>query len=129
MYLQFSWLKKVSETNSLLHVCIDINLNLHPIGPSAEPTNVTAATVNSESIYLSWEPPPFSEQNGQIQHYIINVTELDTGNSFIQIATGTEFTFYSLHPYYTYAFTIAAMTVDIGPTSNIIIAMTEEDGM
>lgn len=100
----------------------------YPKGPTATPANASATTLNSESIYLSWEPPPFSEQNGQIQHYIINVTELDTGNSFIQIATSTEFTFYSLHPYYTYAFTIAAMTVDIGPTSNSVIAMTEEDG-
>ncbi len=106
----------------------DIDLSLHPIGPSSEPTNVTAATLNSESIYLSWDPPPFSEQNGQIQHYIVNVTELDTGNSFIQIATSTEFTFYSLHPHYTYAFTIAAVTVNVGPTSNIVVAMTEEDG-
>ena len=65
----------------------------------------------------------------QIRHYITNVTELDTGNSFVQITTSTEFTFYSLHPYYAYAFTVTAMTVDIGPTSNSIIVMTEEGGV
>ena len=99
-------------------------------GPSAEPASVTAVALSSESIYLSWDPPLFSEQNGQIQHYIINITELDTGNNFIQlaIATNTEFTFYSLHPHYTYAFTIAAVTVDVGPTSNSVTVMTEEDG-
>lgn len=96
--------------------------------PTAEPGNVTAAALSSQSIHVSWDPPPFNNRNGQIRYYIIHVTEADTGNNFTQLVTGNEFTFLSLHPYYTYTFTVAAVTVELGPFSNIISVTTEEDG-
>ena len=98
------------------------------VAPSAEPQRVTGMSVNSETISLSWDQPPFDQQNGLIRQYLVNVTELDTGISFLQMSTNTEFTAYSLHPYYSYRFTIAAVTVGVGPYSIPITVQTDEDG-
>ena len=98
------------------------------VGPSAAPANVTALAIDSQSILVSWDPPSFDQQNGLIRHYIINVTEEDTGYSFMQRTTRTEFSFYSLHPHYTYAFSVAAETIEVGPPSSILTTETEEDG-
>ena len=84
-------------------------------------------SIGSDAISLSWDPPPFPHQNGLIRQYIINVTELDTGASFQQTSTTTTFTIYSLHPYYTYEFTLAAVTVGVGPASSPIAVQTDED--
>ena len=63
-----------------------------------------------------------------IRQYLINVTELETGANFLQVSTATQFTLYSLHPYYTYEFTLAAVTVGVGPASIPITVRTDEDG-
>ena len=89
---------------------------------------MTGVSLTSESISLSWDPPPFDQQNGRIRQYLINVTELDTGTSFLQTSLGTEFTVYSLHPHYYYEFTIAAVTVGVGPATPPIVVQTNEDG-
>ena len=98
------------------------------IAPTTEPLGVSGSSLTSESISLSWDPPPFGEQNGRIRQYLINVTELDTGASFLQTSSGTEFTVFSLHPNYYYAFTVAAVTVGAGPPSPPIVVQTNEDG-
>ncbi len=98
------------------------------IAPTAEPLGVSGSSLTSESISLSWDPPPFDEQNGRIRQYLINVTELETGASFLQTSSGTEFTVYSLHPNYVYEFTVAAVTVGAGPPSPPILIQTNEDG-
>ena len=105
-----------------------ILLILHIIGPSAAPVNVTASAMDSRSILVTWDPPPFSQQNGLVRLYVINITEENTGFSLMQGTTNNEFTFYSLHPHYTYAFSVAAETIAVGPPSSIVTAETEEDG-
>ena len=110
----------------LLHDIIITSLPF--IAPTAEPLGVSGSSLTSESISLSWDPPPFGEQNGRIRQYLINVTELDTGASFLQTSLGTEFTIFSLHPNYYYEFTVAAVTVGVGPPSPPIIVQTNEDG-
>ena len=100
----------------------------HVIVPIAGPTNVSGTAIDSETIFLTWNPLPFDQQNGFIHYYIVNVTELDTGYDFVQIATGTELIVYSLHPYYTYVFEISAVTVDEGPFSAPIAVQTQQDG-
>ena len=100
----------------------------HVIVPIAGPTNVSGTAIDSETVFLTWNPPPFDQQNGFIHYYVVNVTELDTGYDFVQIATGTELILYSLHPYYTYVFEISAVTVDEGPFSLPIAVQTEQDG-
>ena len=63
-----------------------------------------------------------------IRHYIVNVTELETGNSFLHTSADTEITIFSLHPFYNYAFTVVAVTVAEGPPSLPIFVQTLPDG-
>ena len=54
--------------------------------------------------------------------------ELVTGRSFIRHTSGLEYSFLHLHPYYTYSFTVAAVTVSPGPPSEIVTVTTLETG-
>ena len=113
-------------------MCLITSLPLHhtpsPPAPTAEPQSVTGSSVNSETVSLSWDPPPFDRQNGLIRQYLINITELDTGTNYLLTSPSTELTVYSLHPYYFYEFTVAAVTVGVGPASLPITVQTNEDG-
>ena len=62
-------------------------------------------------IALSWSAPLFEDCNGVIRHYIVNVTELETGYEFGEVTTHMARTYSSLHPYYTYEFSVYAVTV------------------
>lgn len=89
---------------------------------------MTGSSINSETVSLLWDPPPFDRQNGFIRQYLVNVTEIDTGTNYLLTSTSTELTVYSLHPYYFYEFTVAAVTVGVGPASLPITIQTNEDG-
>lgn len=82
------------------------------------------------TIELVWEPPPLHSQNGIIRQYSIeyyvsemrqNVFKQTTDNSTSTIVT-------DLHPYYTYFFKVAAVTIAVGPQSVPVTARTLEDG-
>ena len=87
--------------------------------PTAAPQEFEVVAVSSNSIRLTWIPPPEEDQNGVIRSYHINVTELPTGN--IHEITNTDNDLNeivsSLHPFYTYNCTIAAFTIGLGPVS------------
>ena len=86
--------------------------------------------ITSSSFHLSWIEPLPADQNGLIRQYLVNVTELDTGNVFPYTTTGsvTELTVGSLHPYYHYASSVSAVTVLAGPYSNLQTVTTDIDG-
>lgn len=84
--------------------------------------------LSSSSIFLSWNPPLLGERNGIIVEYRINITELDTGNVLTLVSYSTFITVQFLHPYYTYASIVSAVTIDEGPYSEIFIIVTPEDG-
>jgi len=46
----------------------------------APPQNVTVEVVSSQSIYISWESPSITEQNGKIVSYDIQVEDLHENN-------------------------------------------------
>ena len=104
-----------------------------PVGPSAPPVNPSGYSLSSTSITLSWSPPPLEYQNGIIRSYIINLTELETSAmySYMFFATGPTLTMTipALHPYYTYNFTISAVTIESGPPTDAFTVQTLEDGM
>ena len=81
-----------------------------------------------QHILLTWQPPAPSNQNGIIQHYAISVTEEETMRQFQLMSTTTSVTATALHPYYTYSFTISAVTVSEGPYSQTLSLRTLEDG-
>ncbi len=75
-----------------------------------------------------WDPPLSESQNGVIRYYIVLVTELETGALRNHTASTAEINIASLHPYYSYAINIAAVTIGPGPFSTEIIIQTDEDG-
>ena len=97
--------------------------------PLAPPTSLIVTNVTSTSVSLSWEPPQMNLHNGVIRHYLIMVSETNTGtNSSHRTTANTAFTIRMLHPYYTYVFMIQAVTVAAGPFSSSITAVTHQDG-
>ena len=99
------------------------------VAPEAAPTMLTANNVTATSFTLSWEPPESDLQNGVIRHYLIQVFETQTGNNLTyQVTARTVFTVGDLHPFYTYSFSVQAVTVAAGPLSLSESVRTLEDG-
>ena len=96
--------------------------------PSSPPDDLTGEALSSTSIVLSWQPPVPEMQNGIIRLYNVTVLETNTGNTFISIATYTNITISSLHPFYTYHCSVAAITIGIGPFSDTKEIQTLPDG-
>jgi len=68
------------------------------------------------------------ERNGNIRHYLVFVTELETQRSFTLNSTMNNYRVENLHPFYTYNIRIAAVTVATGSRSDAIFIQTLEDG-
>ena len=103
-------------------------LFFYDLAPSDAPSNLTAMAINSTSVHLRWLPPDDDQHNGDIRHYNIRIVELHTGREFQLNSTNDTSIYTGLHPAYSYSFTIAAVTVEIGPYSNSVIATMPEDG-
>ncbi len=85
--------------------------------------------VTSRSAVLTWEPPPYEDQNGVITLYIITVTVQETGEMFQLNSTTTTLTVTSLRPFRTYVCVIVAATsVGLGPFSAPLTVETLQDG-
>ena len=96
--------------------------------PTAPPDDVQVTAGDSRTLQLSWQPPSNSSRNGIIQHYIINITELETNSSFQLETTDLFVVVDDLHPYYQYSCSVAAETVGLGPFSIAVIIQLPEDG-
>ena len=98
--------------------------------PSGTPSNTTGMALNSTHIHINWDPPPADQHHGELIEYRINVNVIETSNSLLVSSAPdvTEAIIGPLHPYYTYNFTILAVTVGEGPPSTVITVRTEEDG-
>jgi len=96
--------------------------------PSAPPQNLRQTAIAATSITLNWLPPSEENRNGLIRFYYVFVTELETGRSVTLNSTTTNHLVESLHPFYTYNFSVAAVTVAAGPTSDNITLQTSEAG-
>ena len=95
--------------------------------PSGPPQNVSGVSISSTAIALSWSAPLFEDRNGVIRHYTVNVTEFETGYEFGEVTTHMARTYSSLHPYYTYEFSVYAVTVGAGPAAEPVRVTTMED--
>ena len=71
------------------------------------PINFTGIAVSSTAIYLSWSLPVVQGVN--VQHYIVEVDELETSRDWTFYAVETHANVISLHPYYTYVCKVAAV--------------------
>lgn len=98
-------------------------------GPSAPPSYASGVSLGSNEILVTWDPPPAQQQNGVIDEYGVNVTETNTGRRF-QLATNkTQITIGNLHPFYSYLWSVTAVTVEEGPYTNAVNVTTDESGM
>lgn len=84
--------------------------------------------VTSHNFTVEWAPPPDHTHNGIIRSYLLNISELDTGRIFVRRTTELLLVVEHLHPYYTYMFTVAAVTVRAGPPSDALVITTFETG-
>lgn len=91
------------------------------------PSNLTGIAQDSATILLSWDPPN-GHHNGIIQEYRLNITEVETGRMFQSVSAITSLLMSSLHPDYTYEWTVTAFTVGEGPYSYTHRVTTFEDG-
>ena len=99
------------------------------LAPSMPPENLTVEATTSESITLSWSPPDMQSQNGIIMGYLINVTEIETGETFQVSSATTNLVIQSLRPFTTYVCVIAAETSGgTGPFSISLTVQTNESG-
>ena len=79
---------------------------------------------------LSWSPPPRIDINGDLQFYVVTMTEMETGRPWRFHAVDASITIAALHPYYTYASQVAAHTaIGGGPFTNAFYVQTLETGM
>ena len=100
-----------------------------PIVPSGVPRDLVAVVISSSAVNLSWQPVFPEEQNGIIIQYIVNVTTVETGEGFELVSAFNKLTVNSLHPHWTYIFTVSAETsVGVGRPSLAVTASTLEDG-
>ena len=105
-------------------------LNLFAV-PSDAPRNVNASSLDAMTIELVWEPPPLDTHNGIIRRYTIDIFISETRENIFKLRTDnlTSMVLTDLHPYYTYTFQIAAVTIAAGPQSVAVTARTSESGM
>ena len=98
--------------------------------PVGSPEITAAAAVDPMTVYLTWNPPRLDEQNGIINHYLVNITATHphVGGSFQQTCTRVSCNITHLHPYQTYQFAVSAVTIGPGPYSGIYTVTTLEAG-
>ena len=98
--------------------------------PSAPPSNVSAHSENSTSIFVSWGDVPFSDQNGVIVFYTVTYTALPSGLTKTTVVTtsANQATLTGLNVYTNYSITVFASTSKGGGIqSTPIVVITDED--
>ena len=63
-----------------------------------------------------------------IREYRITVTEVETGSVLEFISNTTSLSVVMLHPFYTYRSSVAAVTIGVGPYSEVVTVITFEEG-
>ena len=90
--------------------------------------NIQSSTVTSTMVEISWDSLLSEDENGIVRNYLINVTEIQTGNMFQTTSPDESAVLDNLHPAYEYTFRIAAYTIGSGPYSTVFTITTLEDG-
>ena len=94
--------------------------------PGAPPVNLELLVFNATALSVTWHPPAFEDRNGVIIHYALNVTLLSKAVTHRYLTASTFKLLTSLHPYYSYECSVAAVTsVGHGPYATQSIRMPE----
>ena len=102
------------------------------LAPSAAPQNVQGSSSSFDSIRVTWTPPAFSAQNGDINSYILSyqvVGQDDTKKSKTMNGASRKSDLTELDANKVYKITVRATTsAGEGPSSNAITVRTAEAG-
>ena len=100
------------------------------VEPTSSPKDFSVTVTSPYSAVLTWAPPLPDQQNGIIIGYIINVTILETNETFLLFSNTTSLTVNGLRPFRSYMCIIAAQTsVGTGPYSAVFTVITPQDGI
>ena len=89
---------------------------------------VSHARLNATFVVLQWSAPPSEHTNGIIRAYTVTVSEHETGQSYNLSSPRTELSIGNLHPFYWYNFSVCAVTVALGPCTELYTLQTLEHG-
>ena len=98
------------------------------LAPSGPPLGISAIALGPRVIQINWNQPLPMEQNGFIRSYKLNITEAETGQHIQLTTNNTTITAGGLHPYFNYHISVAAVTVAVGPYTEIYSLQTPQDG-
>ena len=94
--------------------------------PSGPPQGISAVALGSRRIQINWSQPLPEEHN--VQSYIVNITVAETRQHMQLTTNNTTITAESLHPYYNYYISVAAVTIALGPYTETHVLQTPQDG-
>ena len=98
-----------------------------PAVVSSAPDVSQPTDVADTSVTLDWTESTMP--NGVVIHYIINITNVDTGVTFTVNVTDTKHEVTGLTPYTNYTFTVAAVNgAGVGNASTTVTVQTAEGG-
>ncbi len=129
-FSQASFVKTLDDGKYCQHdIHVVFNIICIYSAPTGPPTNIVAISNSSTSIQISWQPPTPELQNGLISSYYISITELETGRviDFTVQSMALDYVVSNLHPFYVYNCSVAANTIELGPSDYYII-QTLQDG-
>ena len=101
--------------------------SLHTV-PSSGVQNLSGVNTSSTSLLISWEPPPFPDQNGIIRAYNISYGPA-TDDSSLYTVTSTEATrieLESLEKFTNYTVVVRPYTIGSGPEESVTV-QTDSD--
>ena len=104
-------------------------MNCFSLVPNGSPRDLNVFSTLTTSTILSWNPPLVEDQNGVITGYVVNVTLLITGETYLLSSNTTTLLVDILKPFRTYVCIIAAQTsAGTGPFGAQITVQTLQDG-
>ena len=99
--------------------------------PASSPQNVTAVSLSSTAIMVTWEEVPPIDRNGMITTYEVLYEPLETFGQLSSTdinATDLSVILEGLHPFVGYNISVRAYTsVGNGPYSDMVVEITQQD--
>ena len=104
--------------------------HIYPIVVPSEPPQSPSGVAHSPTLVtLTWSSPPPIDINGNLQYYVVKMTEVESGRYWKFFALDSFIRIGALHPYYHYRNQVAAHTFDTGPFTDPFYVQTQESGM
>lgn len=121
-------LARTEQAGMFVNILSSHHYHIMSLAPGGSPRNLRVFSLNSTSIQLAWDSPSPDDHNGLIQEYHINITQAISGVTIQEISNQTHIVITGLNPYTIYHCSVAAVTNDRGPYTDVISVITKEDG-